>query len=325
MSEEEKSTKRIRRIPSQSTVQEDPTSLASGIRRAASSIPGKDLAASIVDLVAELKNSDWATELTKSVARHEAQMNQLGELKRAQNYADKWLNILTTHDNVLQKLITDSNVLEGRLTELTKVVGESTDNAKAASKLFSEEIAAAKRTLHEHTRLTAPVDLWHEKREEHVNAQQKHQRNFQWSLFVIGVLALAILSVAVFSPNLIDQLLTPVGCDPLLPETCRGISSRSILGGATILTFFTVLLWFTRLQMKLYLAERHLALDARERIAFSRSYVGLLAEGDTSEEAKQQRSLVYAALFRPSSDGAIKEEGGLDPAISAAISKLLTK
>lgn len=325
MSEEEKSTKRVRRIPTQKVVQGDATRLASGIMRASDSIPEINLAASIADLAEELKKSDWATELTKSVARHDAQMRQLGELKSAQNYADKWLKILTTHDTLLQKLITDSDALEGRLSELTKVVGETTDNAKAASNLFSEEIAAAKRTLHEHTRLTAPVDLWHEKREEHVKAQEKHQKNFQWSLVVIGVLALAILLVAVFSPNLIDQLLTPVGCDPLQPETCRGISSRSILGGATILTFFTVLLWFTRLQMKLYLAERHLALDARERIAFSRSYVGLLADGGTSEEAKQQRSLVYAALFRPSSDGAIKEEGGLDPAISAAISKLLTR
>lgn len=209
--------------------------------------------------------------------------------------------------------------------ELERTKEKAISDSKSANEAFDQEIAAAKRTLHEHTRLTAPVDLWHEKREEHVKAQEKHQKNFQWSLVVIGVLALAILLVAVFSPNLIDQLFTPVGCDPLQPETCRGISSRSILGGATILTFFTVLLWFTRLQMKLYLAERHLALDARERIAFSRSYVGLLAEGDTSEEAKQQRSLVYAALFRPSSDGAIKEEGGLDPAISAAISKLLTK
>lgn len=40
--------------------------------------------------------------------------------------------------------------------------------------------------------------------------------------------------------------------------------------------------------MKLYLAERHLALDAREREAFAQSYLGLVREGDVSEEAKEQ-------------------------------------
>lgn len=45
----------------------------------------------------------------------------------------------------------------------------------------------------------------------------------------------------------------------------------------------------------------------------------------TSEEAAQQRALVYGALFRPGSDGTVKDDGGLDPAISAAVSKLLSR
>lgn len=77
--------------------------------------------------------------------------------------------------------------------------------------------------------------------------------------------------------------------------------------------------------MKLYLAERHMVLDARERRAFAQSYIGFLAEGDSSEEARQQRAFVYTALFRPSSDGTVKEDGGLDPAITAALSKLLSR
>lgn len=163
-------------------------------------------------------------------------------------YIQQFKNIFQTQATEIRRIDSQIVELSAKLEASTK---EASNSARSSREAFDQEIAAAKRTLHEHTRLTAPVDLWHEKREEHVNAQQKHQRSFQWSLFVIGVLALAILSVAVFSPNLIAQLLTPVGCDPVQPETCRGISSRSILGGATILTFFTVLLWFTRLQMKL--------------------------------------------------------------------------
>jgi hypothetical protein len=35
--------------------------------------------------------------------------------------------------------------------------------------------------------------------------------------------------------------------------------------------------------------------------------------------------LVYAALFRPASDGTVREEGGLDPSVAAALSKFLMK
>ena len=89
--------------------------------------------------------------------------------------------------------------------------------------------------------------------------------------------------------------------------------------------FFTCLLWYVRMQMKLFLSERHLALDARERTAFAQTYIGFLAEKDSSDEAAGQRAAVYAALFRPSTDGIVKDEGGLDSSIAAALSKFLTK
>lgn len=259
------------------------------------------------------------SRLEKSEANLDTQKAVLGLLE---NRTTELFEKSQLQSEAFIKLQSEASVTEALFA---KTAEDMTEAAKKAAENFSEEIAAAKRSLHEHTQLTAPVKLWRDKREEHVKSQELHQKKFQWSLFAIGALAISILLSVVVFPDLVDQLLTPNGCDPSLPETCKGFGSRSILVGATILTFLTALLWFTRLQMKLYLAERHLALDARERIAFSESYVGFLKEGDTSEEAQQQRSLVYAALFRPSSDGAIKEEGGLDPAISAAISKLLTK
>ena len=93
-----------------------------------------------------------------------------------------------------------------------------------------------------------------------------------------------------------------------------------------MLTLLTLALWFARIQMKEYLSERHLALDARERRAFAQAYIGLINEGDSvTDEARDQRALVYAALFRPSSDGIIKEDSGIDPSLTAALSKLLSK
>lgn len=127
----------------------------------------------------------------------------------------------------------------------------------------------------------------------------------------------------IFYPGFFAELFQPYGCDLAKPETCEGFSTRGFMFITATLTFTTLLLWFTRLQMKLYLAERHLALDARERRAFAEVYIGFLKEKDTTEEAKDQRALVYSALFRPTTDGIVKEDGGFDPSIAAAISKFL--
>ncbi|MEP0153942.1 DUF6161 domain-containing protein [Pseudophaeobacter sp.] len=136
----------------------------------------------------------------------------------------------------------------------------------------------------------------------------------------------ALIYVLATQPDYVQALLAPIGCDPKQPSSaCSGFSLKGVLLAAGVLTLFTLLLWFIRLQMKLYLAERHLALDAREREAFAQSYLGLVREGDVSEEAKEQRALVYAALFRPASDGTVKDEGGLDPSVTAALAKFLMK
>jgi len=59
--------------------------------------------------------------------------------------------------------------------------------------------------------------------------------------------------------------------------------------------------------------------------AGAQTYIGFLAEKDSSDEVAGQRTAVYAALFRPSTDGIVKDESGLDPSIAAALSKFLTK
>lgn len=190
---------------------------------------------------------------------------------------------------------------------------------------FNEAIERATATFREQNKLKAPVTLWDDKMKEHRTSKRWGMGLFLLSLLVIVAAALSVLFTILLWPEKIDQLFAPVGCDLATGTNCSGFSMKGLVVTAAVLTFFTILLWFARLQMKLYLAERHLALDARERRAFSETYVGLLAEGDTSREATEQRSLVYAALFRPSADGTVREEGGIDPAISAALSKLLTK
>ncbi|WP_226549998.1 DUF6161 domain-containing protein [Celeribacter naphthalenivorans] len=191
-------------------------------------------------------------------------------------------------------------------------------------KEYENKIQARFDAFHAANRIKAPVDLWSEKEIEH-----KKSRKLAFTGFVVGliVIAAAIVWVGATLLNPSENLilaLSPVGCDLIdHPELCKGFSFRGMILSGSVLTLLTLALWFTRIQMKQYLSERHLVLDARERRAFAQTYIGLIEEGDTSKEAQEQRALVYAALFRPSSDGIIKDEGGIDPSLTAALSKLL--
>ncbi len=222
-----------------------------------------------------------------------------------------------THKNNRNEL--DKQLSSGRKT--LKDFNTLTDEANEALQATQRELETFKAEFTERVAVSGPVELWQDKQREHKTQQRI---SFGWLLFgLIGTVILACLVMA--SPDSINSLISPPGCNIETGQGCGGFSLMGALGIGSILTIFTVALWFTRLQMKLYLAERHMRLDAREREAFTKAYIGLLSAGDTSKEAADQRAVVYGALFRPSSDGTVKDDGGLDPAISAALSKLLTR
>ena len=219
--------------------------------------------------------------------------------------------------------------LEQRLAEMREKLDRDTgalqSRTAALEAKLEDEITAAINAFTEGQAIKSAVTLWQEKQQEHETRRDAALRSFNMGLCAVAGAVAAILGVLVWNADFIGELLAPVGCTQDTPDRCAGFSFKGMVLVAGVLGLFTLGLWFIRLKMKEYLSERHLALDARERRAFSQAYIGLLAEGDTTDEAKEQRAMVYAALFRPSSDGIIKDEGGIDPSITAALSKLLSR
>ncbi len=89
-----------------------------------------------------------------------------------------------------------------------------------------------------------------------------------------------------------------------------------------ILVGATVWLWYLRLQMRVFLSERHLSLDASERMAFAETYLSLLKGGEVSRE---HETVVLSSLMRPTQDGIIKDEGGPDFSLSGMVAKALER
>lgn len=172
--------------------------------------------------------------------------------------------------------------------------------------------------------MESPSTLWDVKRKEH----EENAGRAYWS-FVIGLVIVLILlgGVACFLlSGAVEDLFRPYGCDlQFAPELCSGISFKSAMMSVIFATILTLAFWFLRVQLKVHFSERHLAIDARERMSFADAYVELLKAKDNTEGAAEQGLIVYNALFRPTGDGIIKDEGGLDPSISAALSKFLAR
>jgi len=287
-----------------------------------------------VDPNTELTSRVSAIEKSIELKKLEDSVKILGYVENTSNDAYKGYKELQAHfsqlENKFNEAVRANDDLINKFARFNKETDVQIKKAKEVEQglvvQLTDTMNATVAAFREEQAVKEPVELWETKRTEHLLLMQK-----AFGMFIFGIaLTCGLIGFALYQLSLgseqVATLLQPVGCNPeTRPELCSGFSLRGVLVAAASLTVITLALWFTRLQMKIYLSERHLALDARERKAFAQAYVGLLAENDTSEEARGQRALVYSALFRPSTDGIIKDEGSIDPSISAAISKLLSK
>ena len=163
-----------------------------------------------------------------------------------------------------------------REDDFVKLVDEHKQEMENLRKTFREEIA-----------LRAPAEYWETKRTGHVLMAR-----------ITGGLSFAGIggAAAVLSWFVHDLLRTTT--PNTAPETWR-VAVLVLIG------LFTV--WGVRLFVRMFLSHLHLTTDAAERVVMVRTYLSLL-EGDRLSN-KEDRQLILQALFRPASDGIVKDEG----------------
>lgn len=168
-------------------------------------------------------------------------------------------------------------------------------------------------------RLKAPVKLWQER-------STQHRTHAQWALWwFIGLSIIAIL-VGVIVPlvwgdYIAGSFVIEVCQLPERIDCTRDFSAKGPLTIAGLLVVTSLILWVTRLQYKVYLSERHLALDASEKQAFAETFLAM-KEGENVGAANE--AIVLAALFRPTQDGIIRDdETGMDLSAAAILAKQL--
>jgi Family of unknown function (DUF6161) len=160
------------------------------------------------------------------------------------------------------------------------------------------EMENLRKTFREEIALRAPADYWEKKRLGHMRASGI-TGGLSFGSIIIAAVLLGWLSH--------DLLRTTATATP--PEAWRV---------AVLLLIGVFAVWAVRLVVRMFLSHLHLSTDAAERVVMIRTYLSLL-EGDRLA-SKEDRQLILQALFRPASDGIVKDEG-----IPLSLAELLTR
>ncbi|WP_194725314.1 DUF6161 domain-containing protein [Noviherbaspirillum malthae] len=150
-------------------------------------------------------------------------------------------------------------------------------------------------TFREKMTLRAPVEYWEGRQSHHT----RRSTLLGWSVFgSMSALAVAIGLIA-------NWVLSNLKADGT-PEAWR-VSVLALIGVLGV--------WAVRLIVRMFLSNVHLGTDAAERVTMVKTYLALL-EGDKLP-SDDDRKLILQALFRPASDGLVKDEGLPHPALEA--------
>lgn len=142
-------------------------------------------------------------------------------------------------------------------------------------------------TFHNKLALQKPIDYWREKKTRHVILAKR----FAWaSTAVLLVLGGGLASLINWTFGSLEGNENP----------------RHWQVGVTIVTAFFVI-WIVRILIRMFLSHQHLATDAAERVTMVQTYLSLSLEGKGF--APEDRSVILQQLFKPASDGLVKDDG----------------
>ena len=181
-----------------------------------------------------------------------------------------------------------------------------------------QELDNLKNTYDQHMALAAPVDYWETKRQKH------HKLTLYSGAFIIfGMIAVGIFltseiqsisqALATANPSVLATLppsqqsaaASSVQAASMMLTTATSASATWHLGSFLILALLCF--WFIRLLVRIFLSNMHLENDAAERVTMAKTYLALIRSDNLPKG--DNINTVLAALFRPTGDGIVKDEG----------------
>lgn len=173
------------------------------------------------------------------------------------------------------------------------------------------ELDRLKETYDKHMALAAPVEYWDAKRKKH-----RLWSGVSFSAIVVGMGAAAYF--------LHTELQSVGQAVTASKAAAAATSAKAQIAGSTttiqaladsattwhlgsFILLATLSFWFIRLLVRIFLSNLHLENDAAERVTMAKTYLALIRNDDLPKG--DNINTVLAALFRPTGDGIVKDEG----------------
>lgn len=218
-----------------------------------------------------------------------------------------------------------------------KVIEEKFDEARKKVRLFelksqrAEEARVAEfkqlqSLFQTQLRLRAPVKLWETRESKHSENSKSAMNKFicAGGIAIVFGLIVPFLFGDYIADSFSQLICTTPATEGTIAQGCeRAFSAKGPVTITGLLLVMSLLMWMARLQYRIHLSERHLALDASEKKAFAETYLAMKEGEDVSRD---NEAIVLASLFRPTQDGIIRDdESGMDLSAVAMMAKQFSR
>lgn len=165
----------------------------------------------------------------------------------------------------------------------------------------------------------APATLWTNSATRH---RAKSKSAFAIFLGISGLSgATALVATMVWGDSL-AKLFVEQKCLFFSPICTTNLSVKGPLTTGAVLLVTSMIIWVLRMMNRIHLSERNLAQSAEEKKAFVETYLALIKDGKVTRD---QEAIVLGAIFRPSADGYVSDDGSsMDISAAAVLAKVMS-
>ncbi len=226
---------------------------------------------------------------------------------------------LQTQDSIsaFTAFLADANLKLDALSRQSEIAAEGTrvdfDTFLSTSR---DQWNALRSTFETQLAIEAPVKYWKRKAKIHrIKYDDWKELPVIWGIIGVGLLGFFVY-FALHSTNglLADFVAFMRSYDPNFKiHTNEFLKYTLIIVGSSTLFMATLYIWSIRFLLRMMMTEHHLYIDAEARATMAETYLALSKVGVVSET---ERAVVMSALFKPVTDGIVKDDSM--PAMSPA-------
>ena len=224
-------------------------------------------------------------------------------------------NFIQNAQKLLQ-IIEKSKSDEREINSSIKKFEEATSkisNAYKESKVLLDDLENAKKAIKEDNKFKASTEYWS-------NKKDKHNKIILGILVGIIIIFLILFYLIGDSCISLDNRHNELNQTQILnnDDSNQTKTHNDELNSATDLKYFdylkymtliSIFIWLLRLILKVLFSNLHLAEEAYEKETMISTYLALIKDGAMLGD--KEKSLILEAIFRPSSNGLIKDESNV--------------